>query len=275
MPEPHAWQGPPPSPPSTPIPPIPPVRPALPPAVEAALWHGHEIGAPFTSVISSGFDALDRELPGGGWPCQSLTELLQAQSSVLEWRLLAPALRAVTAMQQTVVIVAPPHRPHMPGLEQLGLNEQQLIWIDARTPAHRLWCVEQLLKANACGALVAWLDLARPEQLRRLQVCSQRFDGIAFLCRPDRARHEASAAPLRVHAALGQDWCLQVQVFKRRGPVHEGAVELLCVPGSLAAVLTPRAMRPSLLTPSQHEVDANAVGSTAFAIRTRRRAASY
>lgn len=271
MPEQQAWQEPlslqPSAPPSR--------RPVLPPAVEAALWHGHELGASTHAVVSSGFAALDQELPGEGWPCQALTELLQAQPSVLEWRLLAPALKEVTARRQTVVVIAPPMRPHMPGLQQLGLSERHFIWIDAQTPAHRLWSVEQMLKANACGALVAWLDQVRPEQVRRLQVCAQRFEGMAVLCRPERARHEASAAPLRVHAALGTDWQLQVQVLKRRGPVHEGVIELAAVPGGLEAVLTPRTRRPSLFIPSRHEVHADVVGSTPIAVRTRRRVASH
>ena len=31
---------------------------------------------PAEPVLSSGFDELDRELPGGGWPTRNLTELL-------------------------------------------------------------------------------------------------------------------------------------------------------------------------------------------------------
>jgi protein ImuA len=273
MPELSAWQEP------LPLTPSPTssqrAGPALPSAVEAALWHGHEVGTLTTSVVSSGFSSLDQELPGGGWPCQSLTELLQAQPAVLEWRVLVPALRTVTAMKQTVVVVSPPLPPHMPGLQQLGLDERQFIWIDARTPAHKLWSVEQLLKANACGALVAWLDQVRPTQIRMLQLCAKRFEGVAFICRPEVARHEASAAPLRVHASLGRDWQLQVQVLKRRGPVHDGVIELQSVPGSLSSLLTPRTQRPSLLLPTKREVPADVVGSTGLAVRTRRRVASH
>ena len=47
-----------------------PARPGdLPPDIEAALWRGDQLGSPVTSVVSSGFAALDAELPGGGWPC--------------------------------------------------------------------------------------------------------------------------------------------------------------------------------------------------------------
>lgn len=233
------------------------------------------MAAPSVAVVPTGFKALDQELPSGGWPCQSLTELLQPQASLLEWRLLAPALSTVTARDKPVVVVAPPRPPHMPGLQQLGLDERQFIWVDAHTPAHRLWSVEQLLKANACGALIAWLDQARPEQIRRLQVCAQRFEGLAFLCRPAGACNEASAAPLRVQASLGADWQLLVHVLKRRGPVHEGVLNLLAPPIQLEQVLTPRTRRPSRLQPSTHEVLADVVGSPSLTTGSQRRVASH
>ena len=95
--------------------------------------------------------------------------------------------------------------------------------------------------------LVSWLPQARPEQIRRLQVCAQACEGPVFLFRPAAAQHEASAAPLRVFATFGLDWALQVHVLKRRGPAHEGVVTLPSVPGGLEAVLTPRLLRPSQL----------------------------
>ena len=84
----------------------------LPRRIAAAIWRGNELGSPVTSVISSGFGALDGELPGGGWPCRSLIEVLQPQPSVAEWRLLAPALQQLVALGQDVVVVGPPKAPH-------------------------------------------------------------------------------------------------------------------------------------------------------------------
>ena len=76
-----------------------------------------------------------------------------------------------------VVVVGPPKTPHVPGLHHAGIDEKHLVWIQADTPAERVWCTEQLVKSGACGALVAWLPQARPEQIRRLQVCAQACDG--------------------------------------------------------------------------------------------------
>jgi protein ImuA len=237
-------------------------------AVDAALWRGHELGRAVAEVQATGFAALDRELPGGGWPCRSLTELLQPQPGALEWRLLGPALRAQAAAGRSTVLVAPPWRPHLPGLRQVGLDERHLVWVQAGTVAERLWCTEQLIKANAFGALVAWLPQARPEQVRRLQVCALASDGLVFLCRPAAAQHESSAAPLRVLARPRPDWMLELQVLKRRGPALDQPLQLHAVPGSLQAVLTRRTEQPSRLRATRPRTRATAPPSTATAPRT-------
>ena len=247
-----------------------PARPGeLPPDIEAAIWRGNQLGSPVTSVVSSGFPALDAELPGAGWPCHSLTEILQAQPTVAEWRLLAPAMRQVVAGGRNVVVVGPPKSPHLPGLKYAGLDERHLVWIQADAPAERLWVTEQLIKTNAAGLLVSWLPQARQEQIRRLQVCAQACDGPVFLCRPAAAEHEPSAAPLRVQLRFGLDWELHVHLLKRKGPTHEGDVALSSVPGGLESILTPRLRRPSHIIASrrvsddQREGQAHVVGSAA------------
>ena len=268
------------SPPPKPLPPppetpsvatveCPPGR-SIPAAIQAAVWRGSELGSAVTSVCTTGWESLDSELPGGGWPRRSVSEVLAAQPYVLEWRLLGPALKQVVSDGGQVVVVGPARRPHLPGLVHAGLDERQLVWIQAELPAERLWVTEQLIKSNSAGAIVAWLPQARQEQIRRLQVCSTGCEGLVFLCRPESARHEASAAPLRVHAAVGIDWELKVDIFKRRGPVHAGGLVLPSVPGGLSAVLTPRLRKPSRLI--SRGVPADALGSTVASAPTRRHA---
>lgn len=234
---------------------VPPARGALPAAVEAAVWRGNQLGSEQVRVLPTGFDALDTHLPGGGWPCRSVTEVLSAQFSVLEWRLLAPALKGLAARQATLAVVAPPKPLHMPGLCHEGLSPQHLVWVDAEAPAQRLWALEQLIKSNALGAIVGWLPQVRPEHLRRLQVLAHGCDAPVFLCRPALAAMEASAAPLRVQARTGPDWELWVDVLKRKGPPLDATLRLPAVPASLQAILTPRLLQPSRwMNPERHDV---------------------
>jgi protein ImuA len=196
--------------------------------------------------------------------------------ATVEWRLLAPALRLLladdagpkspalgarpggrrpsrsisTRSLRPLLLINPPLTPHLPGLQRAGLPPQQLIWIAPETPAQQLWAVEQAIKSNASAAILAWLPRAAPEQIRRLQSCAQAMDAPIFLFRPLAAQTQASAAPLRLIVSAGPGWTLQVQVLKRRGPVHEGHLSLPALPPDLAQVLTPRMLGISL--PSVH-----------------------
>jgi protein ImuA len=161
--------------------------------------------------------------------------------------------------------------PAPAGLLHEGLDEGQLVWVQAELPAERLWVGEQLIKSHAAAPIVAWLPQARQEQQRRLEVCAHACESPVFLYRPEAVRHGASAAPLRVLASVGLDWELSVSVFKRRGPVHDGVLVLPSVPGGLTSVLTPRLRKPS--RPISREVTADVVGSTGVTVRPRQYAA--
>ena len=220
-------------------------------------------------------------MPGGGWPCGALTEILTAQFSILEWRLLAPSLRPLCesgkwAHRPSIIVIGPAQAPHPPGLRHEGIDERQLIWIQAETPAERLWATEQLLKSNAFGALVAWLPQVRHEQIRRLQVLSAQCKAPVFLVRPITAASESSAAPLRVLARVDPDWCLQVDILKRKGPPLDETLQLSSVPAGLQSVITARLRQPSLLFDlvSDHSIQReaihHAVGRAAVSAQTDR-----
>lgn len=237
---------------SCPAPACPPPRPGareaaerLPPHLAQVVWPGHLLGTATQQVWSSGHPLLDAELPGGGWPAQSLSEVLQPQPGLAEWRLLLPALRQVVAAGGHVLLIGPPHVPHLPGLAQQGLPPERVICIQAATAAERLWATEQALLAEGLWAVLSWLPQARAAQVRRLQVCAGRQAGPVFLFRPDQAVAEASAAPLRLHLSLGP--CphpLVVRIVKRRGPVREVPLCLESWPPGLMELLPPGEQGP-------------------------------
>lgn len=248
------------------------LRPARPtPDAVEGVWRGDELGCADAPTVSTGFAALDAALPGQGWPTHALTEILLPQAALCEWRLTAPGLAALAAAGGQILLVAPPKRPHAAGLAQWGIGADHLVWIDAATPAERLWTTEQLVKSNPPGAILAWLPQARPEQVRRLQVHAQSCSAPVFLFRPVTMQREASAAPLRLSVALGRDWQLQVRVLKRRGPPHEGVLLLRSIAEPMAAVLPPRLSRPERAivvpspSPSQEATDARILGRSATA----------
>src|SRR5207237_671326 len=91
------------------------------------LWQGDRL-ARAEDAVASGFAALDRELPGGGWPQASLTELLLDYQGIGELRLVLPALKALVRAGAWIALIAPPHVPYPPAplRIRLSLAEQKL-----------------------------------------------------------------------------------------------------------------------------------------------------
>lgn len=213
----------------------------LPPRLQSRIWQGDQLAHAGARAVSSGHADLDALLPGAGWPAGSLTELLVEHGGVGEMRLLAPALKALTAAPsgaqsgsqsgRHVLLVAPPWQPHAHALQAWGIALDRVVWVRARddeTP----WVAEQALKQDGIGAVLVWLPKARVDAVRRLQVVAQDSRALAFLIRPPAARSQSSPAPLRMvctpvpppadASVSRRRWierpALSVDIFKRRGP---------------------------------------------------------
>ena len=228
----------------------------------ANVWRAGELGAACVQTIATGYDALSRVLPGGGWPCGAMTEVLQPQPGQHEWGLVAPAIGALQALapepkpegslHKWVVLVGAPHCPFGPALGARQLNMQRLlnIHIEKNDNPAMLWATREALQCADVTAVLAWLPDARSAHLRRLQIAAQMHNKLLFVFRPLQAQNESSPAPLRLRLAgvgvgvgmgapqaLGAAHNLQIDVFKRRGPPLAAPVLIDTRPARLAALL--------------------------------------
>ena len=209
---------------------LPAARPA-PESLHPALWYGHQLGRTSAAVVASGFDALDAQLPGGGWPRRTLSELLLPHPGIGEVRLLAPCLAAAQREGRLVMLFDPPAMLSAAALVQLGIEVEPLLVVQTRTRvvpgSDSLWACEQALKSGHVGALVAWLPpRLRAERLRRLQLAAHAHDGAAFVLRETAAAQRPSAAPLRLGLRAGGPDQLVLRLLKRRGPPLEAPIVL-------------------------------------------------
>jgi hypothetical protein len=190
------------------------------------VWRGATL-APLRQTIATGQDALDRELPGGGWPCGALTEILGRQDGIGELQLLLPALSQLTRAGKRVVWLAPPHVPYAPALAAAGVDLVHLAVVRAPGRRDALWAAEQVLRAGPCHALLAWFRQARFEELRRLSVAAEASQALVVLFRPGEAVGEPSPAPLRLAIAPEEGGAgIAVRILKRRGPAAGAPVRL-------------------------------------------------
>ena len=227
----------------------------------AHVWRAGELGAACAQTIATGYDDLSRVLPGGGWPCGAMTEVLQSQPGQYEWGLIAPAIGALQAAapegslhkwaDKWVVLVGAPYCPFGPALGARQLNMQRLLNIHVEksdNPA-MLWATREALQCADVAAVLAWLPDARSAHLRRLQIAALTHNRLLFVFRPLQAQNESSPAPLRLRLAgvpqIAQvpyspgatAYNLQIDVFKRRGPPLAAPVLIDTRPARLAALL--------------------------------------
>jgi cell division inhibitor SulA/protein ImuA len=229
----------------------------------AHLWRADDLApaAGRDATVSSGFAALDAELPGGGWPQGQLTELLLDAPGIGELSLLAPALARCMQGARACVWVLPcghaapaalPVLPYPPALAAAGVDLAHALFVQPETPREAFWTIEQSLRAAHLGALVGWLPPTSSSRegefraMRRLQLLAGRQQAPAFLLREARALHAPSPAALRLQLAA-RDGALAVTLLKRRGRPLLEPVTLQVHPARWreAPVVTPVAQTPA------------------------------
>lgn len=180
------------------------------------IWRRSASTPPQVRALASGLPELDALLPGGGWPCGALSEILFEYDGLGELALTLPALAALTRRRQRVVFVAPPYIPYAPALAEYGLDLRYVVQIE--TPAaDGAWSAEQCLRSGSCGAVLHWLDKVDYTQLRRLQLAAESGDALAFLFRPAHAAAKPSPAALRLRLQCEDDERVDIEILKCRG----------------------------------------------------------
>ncbi len=186
-----------------------------------ALWRAGQREAPGIETLSSGWPALDAELPGAGWPLAGLTELLIPPGAG-ELALFAPWLRALGGRAQgprELLWVAPPGWPCVAALAGFGLAPARLVCVSPERAADAAWAAEQALRAGSFAAVLWWQQgPATTTTLRRLHLAAQAGATPLMALRPPADRALSSPAPLRVAGAPRPGYRLALEVFKRRGP---------------------------------------------------------
>lgn len=172
------------------------------------LWRGHD-QTRATAGLASGYAALDRHLPGGGWPQHALTEILTEHYGIGELRLLMPALARLCTDEGHaggddrrepgwIAWVAPPLQPYPPALQHWGIDLSRVLIVRPRDTSEVLWSAEQALASGTCAAVLLWPRTLGDQASRRLQLAAEKGGSWAIAFRPPAARSESSAAALRI-----------------------------------------------------------------------------
>jgi hypothetical protein len=189
-------------------------------------------------ALPSGFAELDANLPGGGWPCGAIAELMSDAIGIGELGLLMPALSDLARAGRYIAWIAPPYLPYAPALAQRGLPLERMLLIRTQTLQQSLWATEQALRCPAIGAVLSWPACIVDKNVRRLQLAAEAAGTVGFLYRPPEAAHESSPAALRLRLHPASDGII-VEIHKSRG--GRAGARLQCKDSRALAVHPPAA----------------------------------
>ena len=190
------------------------------------VWRANGLASATRPALASGFAALDAELPGGGWPRGTLTEILSDRVGIGECSLMMPSLARLGGQGKWSLLVAPPQALHAPAWTSSGIDLARLIVVSPKRTNEALWAAEQALSSGALGSVLCWAARIDARQVRRLEVAAAGSDTVAFLFRPARARAESSPCALRLLLSAGTRGKLVVELLKRRGPPCRHTLDL-------------------------------------------------
>ena len=186
-----------------------------------AIWRASQLAHDMSTTVTSGYVALDQELPNGGWPLGQLIEILIMHAGAAELRLLLPTLKNLG--KRPIVLLAPPYIPNACAYQRDQSDAAKvapLLWISGKKHTDHLWSAEQILRNGSCGALLFWQTQIKTEALRRLHLIAQKSQTLFFVIRPVQAAQSPSPAVLRI-ALSPKASGIQINILKRRGAASE------------------------------------------------------
>jgi cell division inhibitor SulA/protein ImuA len=193
------------------------------------IWRGHSnpVGR---NAYPTGHALLDEVLPGGGWPKASLIEILVEHHGTGELQLLMPLLERLSQKDDRhpdgpsdsqhgtrgwLCWIAPPYIPNAPALVAEGVDVSRVLLVHARDDREALWAMDQAMRSGGCELVLAWVEQAKGQQLRRLQLAAEEGNTTGILFRPPAAIGESSAAALRLKISAGKQG--RIDIIRNRG----------------------------------------------------------
>ena len=189
---------------------------------KTGLWRASRIDCDYKSARSTGFQVLDNELSGGGWPSDGVTELLHDHYGIGEFRLLLPTIKQLSQdLTRWLLMVNPPYIPYPPTLAQAGVDLSKIIVSQTKTVKDYLWVIEKALASQSCSLVLCWPSEIHEKQIKRMQIASKEGNCWAILFRPGNAATHSSPADLRIRLHPSEsrqnNSALIARVLKRKG----------------------------------------------------------
>lgn len=168
-------------------------------------------------LVSTGCEALDQILPGGGIRRGTLIEwFCDGQGGGAETLALLVASRTI---DETGVLVAVDSAGsfYPPAAARLGIALDRLIVVRPKRTDDELWAIDQTLRWPGAATVIAWPKRLDGHTFRRFQLAAERAGSVGFFLREEAARNEPSWADARLLVEPIACWTARTRRLRVRG----------------------------------------------------------
>jgi protein ImuA len=186
--------------------------------------------------LSSGSQALDQHLPGGGFQQGSLIEWLAGSEAGSGTAALAlMAARVACKRGGALVVIDQGRWFYPPAAVAMGLDTGRLVVVRPESEEDEHWAWQQSLAAEGVAAVLGWPRKMSAAAFRRLQLAAQAGGTLGLLIRPAEVRCQPSWADVRLlvepqptppNHRLTDGRTMRVTILRSRGGTGGTAVEV-------------------------------------------------
>ena len=157
---------------------------------------------------STGLPQLDIALPGRGWPCAGLIDIVSVKSFDGVMPLLIPLMSEETRLNNKLILVDPPYIPYYESISEKGVDFNNIIIIKPnRSVKKRRNIVDDLFKQGLnlddCNVAIMWTDKLSFQKSRQLNLIAQANNTLGIIIRIDTyLTHTTIASILKIKIEL-------------------------------------------------------------------------
>ena len=180
--------------------------------------------------VTSGCQALDDLLPGGGFARGTLIEWLGGGVGNGASFLALVAAREACREEGVLVVVDTGRRFYPPAAAAWEVDLNRVLLVRPESDKDEHWVVDQALRCSQVSAVLAWPQRIPDRIFRRWQLSAESGDCLGLLVRPATVRAEPSWAETRlriVSRASPHDWQLALEILRCRGGCHKSKLEIV------------------------------------------------
>jgi protein ImuA len=155
-------------------------------------------GRPVRESIPSGCPSIDRHLPHGGHARGSMVELIRHGTGSGVSSLALMIARQAMDEGKFLIVVDTQRQFYPPAMKSLGIPLERVIALQPANHADAIWGIDQALRCQAVGAVLAEIGTLEDRVARRLQLAAEQGGGLGVLLRDTRsARTQPSWADVQ------------------------------------------------------------------------------